>query len=136
MNRRLAFLRRRPAPLIAAANDRLAFLEHEFAFERTDEAAIHAGDRHPDIDSEADTLLMWHRGDEIFKLTRTVVPFRGEAISLDWFPAVMPKARYSAMGFPEASTFKSYDRELKRMVDSLLPDLKTSYGLWRASHVA
>jgi hypothetical protein len=130
MNRRLAFLRRQPAALIAAAEERLAFLENDFGFERSDLVSeVGGSDRHPDIGRTKDTLLAWRRDEEVLKLTRRTVPFQGEAIFLEWFPVVMPMACYLYTAVIEHGTRDMYDRELARMVDELLPDLKTASQL-------
>jgi len=134
VNRRLAFLRRRPAALIASAEAQLAFLEREYGFER-EEGRV--GDpqhdaRHPSL-AHRDALLFYRRGDEVLKLTRHATPFLAEAIFLEWFPAVMPKARYLYTGMIERGTREVYDRELAHMVESLKPDLKTAFRLWRES---
>jgi len=45
----------------------------------------------------------------------------------------MPKARYLYTGMIERGTREVYDRELAHMVESLKPDLKTAFRLWRES---
>jgi hypothetical protein len=136
MSRRLAFLKSRPRDLLSSAEEQLAFLERDYEFEAVEGGAPlphPADDRHPDL-AKGRTLLTYRRGDEVLKLTRHTRPFLPvEAIFLEWFPSVMPQARYLYTGVIEHGTRDEYDRELAQMIESLEPDLKTAHQLWRKS---
>jgi hypothetical protein len=118
---------KRPAALIAAAEERLSFVETDFGFERDDHVSgVAASDRHPDIEDTQDIVMAWRLDEEVLKLTRAAVAGEGEAIFLEWFPVVMPMARYTFTGLIEQGTRDVYDCQLARMAGELRPMLETA----------
>jgi hypothetical protein len=123
-----------PRPeLIAAAQERLAFLEREYDFARDDELAdVEEAERHPEIRGTDGNVLAYRRGQEVLKLTHYVLPAEGEGVFLEWFPAALPEACYLYTGLIEGeATRETYDRELTRMAGELRGSLEIARRSWK-----
>jgi hypothetical protein len=121
------------ADLIAEAEERLAFLERDYGYDRQDDlAGVDSAERHPDVSRADDIVLAFRNGQDVVKLSRAVVPNEGEAIFLEWFPFAIPQASYLYTGIIEGEgTRQAYDRELARMADDLREGLEIAARHWK-----